>query len=97
VPRCRFWACSFVEKVEDRMRAHATIEIDGVSRPRVFRCGVCGTSHGEPAWRLLPLVGHLEAREVRALVSHWPDGVRIEIRKCRCGRTMAVKRPTGGA
>ena len=79
------------------MRAHATIEIDGANRPRVFRCGSCGTSHGEPAWRLLPLVGYLEAPEVRALVSYWPEGMRIELRRCRCGRTMAIKRPTGEA
>jgi hypothetical protein len=93
---CRFRTLPIVNTMEDPMAAYATIETEGGNPPRVLRCSACGTGHGEAAWRLLPLVGRIEAAEVRALVSPWPDGVRIEIRRCRCGRTIAAKRALAG-
>ena len=57
-------------------------------------CASCGTTYGEAAWQSLPLSARIEGAEVRRVVSPWPDGLLIEVRRCSaCGRTIAAKRP----
>jgi hypothetical protein len=71
------------------MTAHETIR----ARDAMGRCHACGKTYGEAAWRSLRVAERIEAAAVRRLVSPWPEGVAIEVRRCSCGRTIAAKRP----
>jgi hypothetical protein len=60
----------------------------------VMTCSSCAQTYTEAAWRLLDVSERIDAPEVRRLVSNWPEGLIIEVRRCRgCGRTIAAKRP----
>ena len=58
-----------------------------------FNCRACGAGHGERAWRSLVLAETLEPRAVSANILGWPEDTCIEVRVCRCGARIAVKRP----
>jgi hypothetical protein len=61
--------------------------------PTAVACNGCGTIYGEAGWRSLPLSERITPPAVRRLVSHWPEGFLIEVRRCsRCGRSIAAKR-----
>jgi hypothetical protein len=55
----------------------------------------------ETEWHALLVAAVVDADDVRRLVLGWPDSVRIEVRRCRCGRDIAAKRgvvaPQGAA
>jgi hypothetical protein len=54
-------------------------------------CAGCGH---KSAWRELPAVATLTARDVNAYVLDWPPGTVVEVRACRsCGRTLARSAP----
>jgi hypothetical protein len=58
---------------------------------RAAACGHCGAALLAPAWRELPLVEQVTQGRVRTLVTRWPDGTGIEVRRCRCGHPLARK------
>jgi hypothetical protein len=60
---------------------------------RTTRCGRCRHEYVGEAWERLDMVDRMVATSIRALVTSWPDGVAIEIRRCRsCGLPIARKR-----
>jgi hypothetical protein len=60
----------------------------------LVHCGGCARSYDLPAWLDLPLVGLLSGEAIAAHVVKWPQGVRIEVRRCaRCGRPIARTGP----
>lgn len=60
----------------------------------MLRCGACGGTYGEQHWSALELKERIDAGELGHLVSRWPDGTCIEVRRCsRCGHAVAAKRP----
>jgi hypothetical protein len=62
----------------------------------VRTCGACGARIADEAWTSLALSKRIEASEVRALVSDWPDEYCIEVRSCdHCGGLVASKRHRG--
>jgi hypothetical protein len=62
----------------------------GASRQNAVKCGGCAASFGLQAWLALPLVATLAGDAITAHVVRWPDGVRIEIRRCKsCARPIA--------
>ena len=58
-------------------------------------CGHCGSAFGTESWHALELVERVDATRVRELVTSWPDGASIEVRRCACGRTLARKGDLG--
>src|SRR5438309_411126 len=60
------------------------------------RCALCGSAFDVAAWSALEL---LETLGPNVIVRHalaWPASATIEIRRCRCGRSIARKsRATG--
>jgi len=57
---------------------------------RPVQCGGCSASFEPEAWGALALVAVLTGDAIATHVVKWPQGVRIEIRRCpRCGRSMA--------
>ncbi len=65
---------------------------DRDARPVALTCGGCSKTYGEAAWRALPVSERIGAPEVRRVLSKWPDGLVVEVRRCGCGRTIAAKR-----
>jgi hypothetical protein len=64
------------------------------SSERAVRCGGCGKGYEHPGWLALPIVGTLTGDAIAAHVVKWPQGVRIEVRRCaRCARTIARSVP----
>ena len=58
-----------------------------------YRCSGCGEAYGESAWRGLALAERIEPEQVRRLLSNWPAGLCVEVRRCgACGKTVAAKR-----
>jgi hypothetical protein len=49
-------------------------------------CARCGR---EVDWTSLTLVERLDVDSVRSVVTRWPDGITVEIRRCACGGTIA--------
>jgi hypothetical protein len=59
-------------------------------------CSACGARIADDAWTSLALSRRIEAPELRALTSSWPDDYCIEVRSCdRCGGLVASKRLRG--
>jgi len=57
---------------------------------RAIQCGGCAASFEPEAWARLSVVAVLAGDAIATHVVKWPNGVRIEIRRCpRCGRSMA--------
>jgi hypothetical protein len=57
---------------------------------RAIRCGGCARSYEPAAWLALPVEGVLAGEAIAAHVVKWPQGVRIEIRRCaHCGAAIA--------
>jgi len=54
-------------------------------------CCHCGVAFDARAWEGLELVELVGAERVREHVTTWPGVTRIEVRRCRCGRTLARK------
>jgi hypothetical protein len=72
----------------------------GASAPRnAFACGRCGALHDETAWRSLRVVETLDRDRVRDLVTEWPwpAATVLEVRRCRCGATIARPRIRPGS
>ncbi len=66
---------------------------EGVARAtRPIECSGCGRCYDGERWPRLRLAGRLDARQVRCFVLGWPDEHFIEVRWCRCGRRIAVRR-----
>jgi hypothetical protein len=40
-------------------------------------------------WSTLEIVERLENDRLLAVVTRWPDGVSVEVRRCVCGRAIA--------
>jgi hypothetical protein len=58
------------------------------------RCGHCAAEYDERAWRTLGIVQRVTTDEVRVLVTVWPVGASIAVRRCdRCGGPIARKQP----
>jgi len=53
----------------------------------------CGAAYREGGWCSLVLAETLEPLAVRESVLGWPDDICIEVRVCRCGERIALKRP----
>ncbi|HEX3770277.1 MAG TPA: hypothetical protein VHV30_05410 [Polyangiaceae bacterium] len=59
----------------------------------VVRCGACQRACPVEAWRASPALRTLTASELGGYVSHWPDGVVVEVRPCTgCGHAIARRR-----
>jgi hypothetical protein len=55
-------------------------------------CGACGARIADDAWTSLVLSRRIEAPELRAIISGWPDDYCIEVRSCDgCGGLVASK------
>jgi hypothetical protein len=68
------------------------------TRTGVRTCGGCGAKISDGAWTSLVLSKRIEAPELRALVSTWPDDYCIEVRSCdHCGGLVASKRRRGSS
>jgi len=50
------------------------------------RCACCGRTVD---WSTLEVVDRLETDNLCALVTHWQDGVSVEVRRSSCGNTIA--------
>ncbi len=62
----------------------------GETSDRPVHCGRCATSFDVGAWLALPVVAVLAGDAIVIHVVKWPQGVRIEIRRCpRCGGSIA--------
>ncbi len=59
---------------------------------RLVDCTRCGRSHDEDDWERLERLEVLSPRAVGELLLHWPSDVCIEVRRCACGRHLAVRR-----
>ncbi len=77
----------------------ATSKREGGARPmespanRPVRCGRCRQEYAPESWGRLELVGRITEDGVRTVVTAWPDGVAVEIRRCHaCGGSIARKR-----
>jgi hypothetical protein len=59
-------------------------------------CGHCGAALEPQAWRALELVLLVDRVRVREIVTSWPEGARVEVRRCGCGTSVArrVDAPT---
>jgi hypothetical protein len=76
------------------MTANVTSMASHGTRTGFRTCGACGASFADDAWTSLALSRRIEAPELRAIMSGWPDGYCIEVRNCgRCGRPVASTRP----
>jgi hypothetical protein len=65
-----------------------------MARPkaRAVHCGRCRHEYPAEAWRRLEVVERIGADRIRPLVTSWPNGIAIEIRRCRsCGASIARK------
>jgi hypothetical protein len=60
-------------------------------------CGRCGRAIDAQAWRALPLVEAIPPERLRELVTRWPSGARVEVRRCACGRALGRKVAPDGA
>jgi hypothetical protein len=59
-----------------------------------MRCGRCRQEYAADAWRRLAVVERILTGRIRALVTSWPEGIVIEIRRCTsCGASIARKEP----
>jgi hypothetical protein len=59
----------------------------------IVRCGRCRHEHTPESWAKLEIIGRLSADGVRSVVTAWPDGVVVEVRRCdACGGAIARKR-----
>lgn len=57
------------------------------------RCGRCRHEHSPDDWEELEIIDRIITARIRGLVTVWPEGVAIEIRRCRaCGSSIARKR-----
>jgi hypothetical protein len=57
------------------------------------RCAQCGVDYDEDAWEDLPIERVIEPVELRRLVMNWPDGTRVEVRRCQgCDAPISLKR-----
>jgi hypothetical protein len=54
-------------------------------------CGSCPLTFTGQAWLALPLAGTLTPSAISEHVARWPATQSIEIRRCRCGRSIARK------
>jgi hypothetical protein len=63
------------------------------ARPRAGHwpkaCGRCGARYVETAWAGLPSCGVLGEADVQTIVQVWPEGARIDLRRCHCGHVLA--------
>ncbi len=80
------------------MTSRGMIRSSLASRPSsTLTCGACCKTYDEAAWRALAVSERIEPPEVRRVLSHWPDDLLIEVRRCKgCGRTIAAKRNAQG-
>jgi hypothetical protein len=61
-----------------------------------MRCGRCRHEYAADAWQRLTLVERILTGRIRALVTSWPEGIAIEIRRCgSCGASIARKEEGG--
>jgi hypothetical protein len=61
-------------------------------KPRAERCGRCSHVYSAEAWQRLEVVERIGADRIRVLVTSWPNGTGIEIRRCAtCGAPIARK------
>jgi ribosomal protein S27AE len=57
---------------------------------RRIACGRCRVTYGSPEWLALELVEVLDSNCVCQVLSDWPSGLSIEVRRCRrCGGELA--------
>jgi hypothetical protein len=50
----------------------------------------CGAKHDEAAFRTLQSVRVIDGEALRAIVSRWPEGTIVDVRRCNaCGRALA--------
>jgi hypothetical protein len=65
------------------------------SAASLVHCGSCQRVCPIEAWRAMPALRTLTASEVGGYVSHWPDGVVVEVRPCSaCGHAIARRQET---
>lgn len=70
----------------------ASLGIAGSRAHVVVRCGRCRTEYAAEAWQELGFVERIVADNIRGLVTSWPEGIAIEIRRCpSCGASIARK------
>jgi hypothetical protein len=58
----------------------------------VATCAGCGHAHDAASWRRLELVDRIARERLAAVVTTWPDGISVEVRRCTCGDLMARNR-----
>jgi hypothetical protein len=58
----------------------------------VATCAGCGHAHDAAAWRRLALVDRFALDRLTEVVTIWPAGMAIEVRRCTCGGLMARRR-----
>jgi len=59
-------------------------------------CGGCSARYDATAWSRLELCGTISGDEARTVVTSWPSGAVIELRRCAtCRMTLARSRPQG--
>jgi hypothetical protein len=63
---------------------------------RVIACGRCCLTYRSTELPALELVEVLDSNSVRQVLSDWPSGLSIEIRRCkRCGGEIAREAKSG--
>jgi|HubBroStandDraft_4_1064222.scaffolds.fasta_scaffold617031_1 hypothetical protein len=77
-----------------RIRPSPVVDVTAPFPPNhAFNCHACGAAYREGVWCSLVLAETLEPLAVRESVLGWPDDICIEVRVCRCGERIALKRP----
>jgi hypothetical protein len=70
----------------------ASSATQGPAELGLVRCGRCRHEHTPEAWQELEIIDRIIKARIRGLVTAWPEGVAIEIRRCRaCGSSIARK------
>lgn len=81
--------CLFVAETPVQPAGRGSFEHARTSE-RAVRCGGCGKGYEPSGWLALTVVGTLTGDSIAAHVVKWPNGVRIEVRRCaRCAGTIA--------